>query len=174
MFFFALRSCPNSTYQLYNPDTYDCNSTCPATGYVPTGTAPDTFCMPCHYSCLTCAVGNSSSSCSTCNPNISRIAAPSGGVCSCISGFADAGIAQCSPCNATLAGCATCSSPTVCLTCIDNVIYNINGTTGKCDCAPLTYMASGYCLTYPGCLTARKFINNISCDACDTANNFIL
>jgi cysteine-rich repeat protein len=74
-----------------------------------------------------------------------------------------------------LDACSTCSSPNVCTTCISNVIYTL--IAGKCECALLpvrTYMASGYCLPYPGCLNATKFNNNISCDACDIGNYFIM
>jgi len=174
MFFFALRSCPNSTYFLYNPDTYDCDSSCPTHGYFITGTAPNQFCMPCHYSCLDCSLGNSISSCTSCNTNNSRIASPVGGYCNCIVGFSDSGVALCAACNATLYGCSTCSSPSVCLTCLDTTIYYLNSLTDKCECLNGTYMASGYCLSYPGCLVATKFINNISCDSCDKSKNFTI
>lgn len=34
-------------------------------------------------------------------------------------------------------------------------------------------MASGYCLTFPGCKVAGYYLNIIACLTCDTANNFV-
>jgi hypothetical protein len=81
-------------------------------------------------------------------------------------------VAMCDPCSKTLVGCLNCSSPTICLHCL-NSTYTKDAANTSCICAGTTYMASTYCLPYPGCLTARYFLNNITCDVCDTAKNYI-
>lgn len=169
MFFFAKRVCSVLT-EYYNPLTYICVTTCPTTSIA---TPAFLLCKPCHYSCVTCTVGLSSTGCSgVCDPSKNRVANSAGGVCNCLPGFVDVGVAMCDPCSNTLVGCNTCSSTTVCTLCV-NSTYTLNGTNNKCECTGTTYMASTYCLPYPGCLTARYFLNNITCDVCDTSKNYI-
>lgn len=69
-------------------------------------------------------------------------------------------------------GCVSCTSSTVCLDC-DNITYVLNTTSQRCGCSTGYYMASSYCLSYSGCLTAAKFNNTLACLSCDTSLNYI-
>ena len=69
-------------------------------------------------------------------------------------------------------GCVSCTSSTVCTSC-DNVTYALDSSTQQCGCLPGYYLASGYCLSYSGCLSAIQFNNTLACTSCDTSKNYI-
>jgi hypothetical protein len=133
--------------------------------------SPGYVCNPCHYSCSGCTSGSNSAGCQACPSSAtSKRSSASLPSCPCSTGYADAGVQVCQSCNTTLIGCTQCSSTTVCTVC-DNTTYTLSGTS--CVCKSPLYMASGYCLTYPGCLVAGYYFNIIACQSCDTAHNFI-
>lgn len=152
MLFFAFRTCSNLT-QYYYPNNYECVAACPTNSIStpPTsyGSADFLLCNPCHYSCDTCNTGQNSNDCATCPPGATSHRSPSGSSCPCNTGYADIGETNCVTCYIAIPGCVSCSSASVCSDC-DNISYVLVGTT--CGCAPNYYEASGYCLSYSGCL----------------------
>lgn len=168
IFFFARRGCTSPAY--YDPVNYTCvtDSTL-CVNSQPVG-SPAFVCKPCHYSCKGCTVGNSKTSCSACPTGVFRNTSAVG-VCPCNDGYADVGVPTCSYCNLTLIGCQKCSDNQTCTQC-DNSTYTL--VSGKCVCLPNYFMASGYCLTYAGCLVATYFNNIIACQTCDTSLNFVM
>ena len=159
-FFFARRGCTSPAY--YDPVNYTCvvdSTVC--VNAQPVG-SPAFLCKPCHYSCLDCTVGNNRTSCSACTTGV--FMSPSGAYCPCDNGYADVGVLTCSFCNLTLIGCQICSDNQTCTQC-DAATYTL--ISGKCVCLPGYFMASGYCLTYAGCLVATYFNNIVACQTCD-------
>jgi hypothetical protein len=166
-FFFAQRSCISPAY--YDPVNYTCldNSTLCVNSYA--AGSPGYVCSPCHYSCSLCTAGGSSTSCSACPPNSNRNANST--TCPCSIGFADIGVSVCQLCNVTLVGCLSCTSNLTCILCDPNQ-FNLTGSS--CSCIAPNFMATGYCLSYPGCLIAGYYNNIIACKTCDSGNNFTL
>lgn len=173
MLFFAFRTCVD-TNQFYYPNNLECVSTCPSNSIATTpsgyGSADFLLCNPCHYSCATCNTGQDSNDCASCPPGVTSFRSPSGTSCPCDPGYADIGETTCATCNQAIPGCVSCLSSSICTDC-DNISYVLVGTT--CGCAPNHYEASGYCLSYSGCLEATYFNNTLACVSCDTNLNYI-
>lgn len=152
MLFFAFRTCTDQN-QYYYPSNHSCLTTCPPNS-IPTpayGAGPNNYllCKLCHYSCLTCTIGQDDNACVTCPVDSNRT--KTGSACPCDPGFADTGLATCLTCSEAIPGCVTCTSATVCLDC-DNITYVLNTTSRTCTCAVGSYKTSGFCLPYSGCL----------------------
>jgi len=66
-------------------------------------------------------------------------------------------------------GCKSCSSATVCTTCVGNFLYGLIGTTALCytDCPPRFYSNRQFKVCQPcpyDCLTCDKYSNCLTCD----------
>jgi hypothetical protein len=126
-------------------------------------------CQPCNDPlCITCTA---SATCTVCAGN----ATLSGGSCACSNGFYRNG-SVCLPCPS---GCAICSSPTACTSCLNNRntsgLYTRSGINGNCACLPGLFdvSTSPVCsLCSPSCATCA--INSTNCLSCNTAANFVL
>ena len=124
------------------------------------GTAWDSAtrsCLPCHYSCRTCAT-TSSSRCLTCKRG-AVLGAVSSGVCSCPTGYTMSSdinqplvLGECVP-ACTITKCSICDTPDKCKVCQDDFVV----VNGVCVCPPGTYGDTTY-----GC----KFCHT-SCATCN-------
>jgi hypothetical protein len=176
MLFFGFRTCANQN-EYYYPVNYSCLAACPASAIPtpPVTSAPQTYllCKPCHYSCDSCNVGQDPNACigGTC-PVASHRTMVGGNSCPCNTGYADVGNVTCVICSEAIPGCVACTSATACQSC-DNISYMLSPSAPTCICTTLHYAASGFCLSYSGCLQAIQFNNTLACLSCDTSLNYI-
>jgi hypothetical protein len=135
----------------------------------PPATPPKDYllCKPCHYSCSTCKVGYKDNMCLSCNSTAKRVPNPlamslaAPGRCVCQTNrfpyflnYTDIGKEECVLCSDAMPGCLDCTSSSYCLLC-NTIKYEAtpNSVTHKCIClSSAPFMASGYCLTFSGCL----------------------
>lgn len=171
-YFFALRSCPAGNIYFYTnwiDHTSDvCQNTCSGFQDRPNNDNTYNKCSACHVNCLTCN-GNLNNDCLSCNATMNRVAG--GGsphTCDCMNGYVpdNAGSGWCYTCNTYITGCSTCSSSSVCTTCLDN--FTPSGSS--CTCST-NLIINGYCTAIIGC-TMISIINNTQ--TCTTCNSSLL
>jgi hypothetical protein len=91
--YFARQTC-NGTNPIYDPTNYNCvavpgNCVRSAVSTI-AGSPLMTVCVPCHYSCLTCSIGDIINGCSDCPVNVHRIKTLP--TCPCGQNYTDAGV----------------------------------------------------------------------------------
>ena len=156
-------NCDLSLNLIFDPVSGSCSC---ASGYYP---GIINGCQPCTVTlCGKCTTD--STSCSACTPNARFVSAtdPKQG-CVCNNGFYKSGN-LCLPCAP---GCATCTKPTECTTCVANSNTRLN-TTLNCACVNGTYEANTpVCPSCsPECLTCS--VSPINCTSCNATANFRL
>ena len=95
--YFAQQTC-NGSYPIYDPINYICVATsvnCVGSVTGASGSLLQYVCVPCHYSCLTCSVGDNSNSCITCPTNVYRSISITGSSCPCDLNYTDVGVQMC-------------------------------------------------------------------------------
>jgi len=93
-------------------------------------------------------------------------------VCECNStgGYFDNGNDICDQCLNYLSGCEICVGSADCIQCLPGYVHD--NSTNTCGCSPGFYLASGLCLTFPGCLSAYSILTGVYCDICDASRYF--
>lgn len=141
-------------------------STCSGGFYLDTNNA----CSACLSACATCSTG---ASCDTCLDTIHtstpscacpNFASLQGSSCVCQNGYYFISVSQCSAC---VGNCATCSSSSICLSCIDTV----HMATPTCACPDNSGLVSNSCACNPGYYYTAPTVCSACQSPCATCND---
>lgn len=125
---YAYRQCTDPAKNLYSFIDSLCWDTCP-NGQVKDPGAD--ICVGCHYSCQTCT-GPLETECTACDGGTNfRSLDSATHECLCQNGYVDNDVAICQLCSLFIPNCQTCSSKTVCTTCVSPV-FIFNPITTAC------------------------------------------
>ena len=119
------------------------------------------LCLQCDSVCDGCT--GTTQACNTCVAGSNRVktVAASPSTCVCDAKYVEVNKeVVCKKCYDLIPGCDTCSSATYCTLCAGTTFFdpNANSTHRKCVCPTGTYLVTGICLSYPGCLEANIYI----------------
>lgn len=151
------------------------NGVCACKPYYFVDASNNGTCQPCSDPlCVTCVT--TSTTCTMCSGNSTLVTSSTSATsCVCIDGFYRSG-GVCVPCPI---GCATCTSPTACLTCANSVnattgLATRGNTTVNCACLAGFYDVNTTAVCAPcSPLCATCFNTPTNCTSCNTAANFI-
>ena len=137
----------------------DCVNSC-ATYDRPNNDPPNSQCLACDKTCLTCS-GPANTDCQTCSPSNFRIlAATAPTTCDCMTNYVEAGKAACVTCLSKFQGCLTCTTAS-CSTCMP-------GFTGPPPCSCSTgWIINSYCNTVYGCVNVSMINTTQTCINCN-------
>ena len=149
----------------------DCTSVSPVAPYTTNNILEDLskfLCLQCASVCDGCvSASNDIRDCSSCVPGSNRaktgtltsITSPP--TCICQAGFVEVnGAVICQRCSDLIPGCSSCLTSTYCDFCVAPTSFSTaaNTTHRQCTCPTGTYLVTGICLSYPGCLVANIYI----------------
>ena len=114
-----------SNLTFFEPTNDLCYDICPSRHFID---STYSLCLTCHYSCLNCSAGSSSTACSDCASSDNRQL--NSGSCDCSVGYFENGSALCPQCDVS---CLTCNETVSCLSC-NSSLNRALSSNGTCDC----------------------------------------
>lgn len=167
-------TCVPTSHRTYNSVTHTCDCD---PGYIDFGAAA---CSLCHSNCLTC-YGPTDMNCSSCYPGAIKLGSSCRVPITCTSGYFYEGycVTVCpnstyplvNLCQTCINNCKTCTSATICTSCVEGFYYNATAQTCNINCPQGSYInrvnrTCDFCPT--GCQLCAQRNGTVVCPKCAT------